>query len=565
MGNDTLNAAVEVVQTAADKITFLAWDWVVVAFYFIAVGAIAWWVIKQKQKSSADYFLASRHIGWYVIGASIFASNIGSEHIVGLASTGANSGVALGHYELHSWCVLLLGWVFMPFYLRSKVFTMPEFLELRYSPLARWFLSIISLLAYVLTKVSVTVYAGAVVFQTLMGIEFWTGALIVVVVTGLYTALGGLKAVVYTDTMHSAVLLVGSIVVASVGLYKIGGWSNVVEAIGPEKLNMFPPLDSEFPWLGLLLASPIVGIWYWCTDQCIVQRTLAAKDETNARRGTILAAFFKLTPFFIFLIPGMIALALKQSGKLDFEVADQVFPTMVKTLLPVGIRGLVAGGLLAALMSSLAAVFNGCSTLFTMDIYKKLKPNASESSLIHVGRIATGVVVILGILWIPILRGFSGSLYQYLQNVQAYIAPPITAVFLLGLFWKRINHQGALTGLIGGFAVGMTKLAIDTIQKMLVGGDSSLQGILLQYANVNFLYFAPSLFLISVILMVVVSFATKEPSQKQLEGLCYSTLTEKDKAESRASWNKLDVILTAIILLIILAIMVYFSPLGVAK
>jgi len=365
--------------------------------------------------------------------------------------------------------------------------------------------------------------------------------------------------------MHTAVLLIGTLIVASVGLYKVGGWNNVVTSIGAEKLNMFPPLDSQFPWLGLILASPIVGIWYWCTDQCIVQRTLAAKDETNARRGTIMAAFFKLTPFFLFLIPGMIALALKNSGKLQFEVADQVFPTMVKAMLPVGVRGVVAGGLLAALMSSLAAVFNGCSTLFTMDIYKKLRPNADEKTLISVGRIATGVVVVLGILWIPIVRGFSGSLYQYLQNIQAYIAPPITAVFLLGLFWKRINHYGALTGLIGGFTIGMTKLAIDTIQKTLVGSGSSLQGILLQYANVNFLYFAPTLFLISVILMIVVSFATKEPSKKQLEGLCYATLTEKDKAESRASWTKLDVVLTVIVLLIIAAIMIYFSPLGVAK
>jgi len=398
-----------------------------------------------------------------------------------------------------------------------------------------------------------------------MGIEFWTGALIVVVITGIYTALGGLKAVVYTDTMHSAVLLIGSITVATVGLIKIGGWNKVVSIVGSEKLNMFPPMDSEFPWLGLLLAAPIVGIWYWCTDQCIVQRTLAAKDETNARRGTILAAFFKLTPFFIFLIPGIVALALKEQGKLVYTENDQVFPTMVKTLLPIGVRGLVAGGLLAALMSSLAAVFNGCSTLFTMDIYKKLQPNTSEKNLIFVGRIATVVVVILGIAWIPILRGFSGSLYQYLQNVQAYIAPPITAVFLLGLFWKRINSKGALTGLIGGFTIGMTKLSIDTIQKIISGNGNSLSGILLDYANVNFLYFAPSLFAISVFLMIVVSFLSKPPSDEQLEGLTYSTTLADDRAKSRASWNATDVILSLIILAIIAAIMIYFSPLGVAK
>jgi len=536
---------------------FQALDWVVVAFYFAAIGGIAWWVMRKKTKDSADYFLASRHIGWYVIGASIFASNIGSEHIVGLASTGSNSGVALGHYELHSWCVLLLGWVFVPFYLRSRVFTMPEFLELRYSPQARWVLSVVSLFAYILTKVSVTVYAGAVVFETLMGIEFWTGALLVVVVTGIYTALGGLRAVVYTDTMHSAVLLIGSLTVAGVGLMKIGGWGKVVSIVGPEHLNMFPPLDSEFPWAGLLLASPIVGIWYWCTDQCIVQKTLAAKDETNARRGAIWAAYLKLFPFFIFLIPGIIAGALRQTGQLEFEVADQVFPTMVKSLLPVGIRGRVAGGLLAALMSSLAAVFNGCSTLFTMDIYKKLRPDASELTLVRVGRIATVVVVGLGILWIPILRGFSSSLYQYLQNVQAYIAPPITAVFLMGLFWKRINGTGALAALVGGFVLGMSKLTVEVF-------EDSLSGILLDYAEINFLYFAPLLFLASVAIMVVGSFFTGKPDENQLEGLTYSTTMAEDKKKSRESWDNKDVFHTAVILAIIVLVMIYFSPLGVA-
>ncbi|UCF35822.1 MAG: sodium:solute symporter [Acidobacteriota bacterium] len=536
--------------------SFETLDWLVVAAYFAAIGGIAWWVMRQRTKDAADYFLASRHVGWYVIGASIFASNIGSEHIVGLASTGADSGVALGHYELHSWCVLLLGWVFVPFYLRSRVFTMPEFLELRYTPKARWFLSVISLIAYVLTKVSVTVYAGAVVFETLMGIEFWTGALIVVTVTGLYTALGGLRAVVYTDTMHSAVLLIGSLTVAGVGLAKIGGWGNVIETVGPEKLNMFPPMDSDFPWLGLLLASPIVGIWYWCTDQCIVQRTLAAKDEQNARRGAIWAAYLKLFPFFIFMIPGIIAAALRMKGQLEFEVSDQVFPTMVKTLLPVGIRGLVAGGLLAALMSSLAAVFNGCSTLFTMDIYKKLRPNASEESLVHIGRIATIVVVALGILWIPILRGFSSSLYQYLQNVQAYIAPPITAVFLLGLFWRRINGTGAIVALVGGFILGMSKLIAEVFK-------DGLTGILGWYAEVNFLYFAPLLFLFSVILMIVFSLMTKEPSAEQLKGLTYSTTMAEDRLKSRASWGKAELVHTVIILAIIGSVMIYFSPWGV--
>ena len=537
---------------------FTTIDWLVVLFYFVAIGAIAWWAMKSKQETPDQYFLVSRHVAWYVIGASIFASNIGSEHVVGLASTGVKSGVAFAHYELHSWCVLLLGWVFVPFYLRSKVFTMPEFLELRYNEKSRWFLSIISLVAYVLTKVSVTVFAGAVVFEALMGIDFWIGALIIVIITGIYTALGGLKAVVYTDTMHSMVLLIGSMTVMVVGLITAGGWGKVVSSVGPEHLNMFPPLNSNAPWLGLLLASPIVGIWYWCTDQCIVQRTLTAINETHARRGAIWAAYLKLFPFFIFLIPGIIAVALKAQGKLVIDDPNKVFPTMVAALLPIGVRGIVAGGLLAALMSSLAAVFNGCSTLFTMDIYQKLKPSASQRELVHMGRIATFVVVALGIIWIPILKSLSGSLYEYLQNVQAFIAPPITAVFLLGIFWKRINGKGALTALISGFVLGMTKLTLETVAK---GAD----GLIGKLANFNFLYFAPSLFAFCVVLLVVVSLLTEAPSEEKLKGLTFASLTPEDRRQSRASWNRWDVINTVIILSIIVLIMIYFSPLGVAK
>ena len=533
-------------------------DWIVISLYFSVLFGIALWVVKQKQKDTTDYFLAGRHIAWFVIGASIFASNIGSEHIVGLAGTAAKSGVAMGHYELHAWCVLLLGWVFVPFYMRSKIFTMPEFLEMRYSPTARWFLSLISLVAYVLTKVSVTVYAGAVVFQTLMGIEFWTGALIIVILTGIYTVLGGLRAVVYTESMQAIVLIIGSVTVTIMGLIKIGGWSNLVSIAGGEHFNLFLPLDHpDFPWLGMVLAPPIVGIWYWCTDQYIVQRVLAAKSETQGRRGTIFAAYLKLLPFFIFIIPGVIAFALAKTGQLDLPASDQAFPAMVKTLLPVGVRGLVAGGLLAALMSSLAAVFNSCSTLFTMDIYKKIRPKSSEKTLVLVGRIATGVVVVCGILWIPLMRSISGELYHYLQSVQAYLAPPIAAVFLLGLFWKRINSSGALTALIGGFVIGMLRLVAELKKEVL-------SGWLYTFADINFLYFCVYLFLVCIAMMIVVSLFTKQPSYGKIQGLTYGTTVAEDKKSSRASWNKRDVILSLVILVIIALVLIYFSPLVIA-
>jgi SSS family solute:Na+ symporter len=534
-------------------------DWIVIAIYFGIILGIAWWVIRQKQESSTQYFLAGRHVGWFVIGASIFASNIGSEHLVGLAGTGAKTGVAMGHYELHAWCILLLGWVFVPFYMRSKVFTMPEFLEKRYSPTARWFLSLISLVAYVLTKVSVTVYAGAIVFQALLGTEFWTGALITVVLTGIYTILGGLRAVVYTEALQAIVLLVGSITVTIVGIIKIGGWNNLIAVAGSEHFNLFLPLDHpDFPWLGMLLAPPIVGIWYWCTDQCIVQRVLAAKNESHARRGTILASYFKLFPIFIFFIPGVTAYALAKTGQLNLPAADQAFPAMVKLLLPAGIRGLVVGGLLAALMSSLAAVFNSCSTLFTMDIYKKLKPQSSEKTLVLVGRIATGVVVVCGILWIPLMKFISSELYHYLQSVQAYFAPPIFSVFLLGLFWKRINSRGALTALIGGFVIGMLRLAAEIFK-------DKLSGWLYTFADVNFLYFCVYLTLLCIGMMIVVSMLTRAPDYEKIQGLTYATTVAEDKKASRASWNKRDVILSLVVLVIIALVMILFSPLVIAK
>ncbi len=535
---------------------FVFWDWLIVGLYFLILLGLAWWVIRQKQDSSADYFLAGRHVGWFVIGASIFASNIGSEHIVGLAGTAAKTGVVMGHYELHSWLVLLLGWVFVPFYMRSKVFTMPEFLELRYSPKARWFLSLITLVGYVLTKISVTVYAGAVVFQTLMGIDFWTGALIVIILTGIYTILGGLRAVVYTEALQTIVLIAGSVTVTIIGLVKIGGWHNLYAVAGSQHFDLFLPADHpEFPWPGMIFAPPIVGLWYWCTDQYIVQRILAARNEKEARRGTIFAAYLKLLPFFIFMIPGIIAYALAKSGSLDLPSADQAFPTLVKTLLPAGFRGLVAGGLLAALMSSLAAVFNSCSTLFTMDIYKKLKPESSEKTLVRVGRIATGVVVISGLLWIPFMKYISGELYHYLQSVQAYIAPPIAAVFFLGLFIKRINAKGALTALIGGFVVGMLRLVAELNKAAL----ADVGGVLYAFASVNFLYFAIYLFLGCSLAMIVVSYLTAPPALSQIKGLTYATTMADQKATSRASWNWVDVVLSVIVVLIIAGILMYFT------
>ncbi|MGB1901611.1 MAG: sodium:solute symporter [Flavobacteriaceae bacterium] len=541
-------------------------DWIVLSIYFLALIGVAVWVVLQKNKNTEDYFLAGRNVGWFVIGASIFASNIGSEHVVGLAGTGFESGTPMAHYELHAWIVLLLGWLFLPFYIRSGAFTMPEFLEKRFDSRSRWFLSVFSLLAYVLTKVSVTIYAGGIVVSELLGIPFWYGAIGVVVFTGIYTVIGGMKAVIYTETLQTIVLILGSIVITYLGLQQVGGWSELqdtVRAVSPDHFNMWRPMsDPDFPWTGLLIGGTIVGIWYWCTDQYIVQRTLAAHNIKIGRRGAIFGAYLKLLPILIFLIPGIIAFALSIQNPEVFaiEKADRAFPMLVKTLLPVGLKGLVAGGLMAALMSSLASVFNSCSTIFTIDIYKKLKPNKSERELLTTGKIATAFIVVLGIVWIPIMERIGGGvMYQYLQNVQSYIAPPVTAVFLLGIIWKRVNAQAAITTLIAGLVLLVLRLSSEIYYQADISAGALHDNLLYGFATINFAHMAIFMFLFSVALCISVSLATSPPDYKRISGLSFGTLTEKHKLENKGSYDTIDVVLSVILVAIVIGILMYFT------
>ena len=541
-------------------------DWIVLSIYFLALIGVAVWVVLQKNKNTEDYFLAGRNVGWFVIGASIFASNIGSEHVVGLAGTGFESGTPMAHYELHAWIVLLLGWLFLPFYIRSGAFTMPEFLEKRFDSRSRWFLSVFSLLAYVLTKVSVTIYAGGIVVSELLGIPFWYGAIGVVVFTGIYTVSGGMKAVIYTETLQTIVLILGSIVITYLGLQQVGGWSELqdtVRAVSPDHFNMWRPMsDPDFPWTGLLIGGTIVGIWYWCTDQYIVQRTLAAHNIKIGRRGAIFGAYLKLLPILIFLIPGIIAFALSIQNPEVFaiEKADRAFPMLVKTLLPVGLKGLVAGGLMAALMSSLASVFNSCSTIFTIDIYKKLKPNKSERELLTTGKIATAFIVVLGIVWIPIMERIGGGvMYQYLQNVQSYIAPPVTAVFLLGIIWKRVNAQAAITTLIAGLVLLVLRLSSEIYYQADISAGALHDNLLYGFATINFAHMAIFMFLFSVALCISVSLATSPPDYKRISGLSFGTLTEKHKLENKGSYDTIDVVLSVVLVAIVIGILMYFT------
>ncbi|MDT0649500.1 sodium:solute symporter [Autumnicola edwardsiae] len=535
--------------------TLDTFDWIAVGLYFLVLAGIAIWVIRKKQENTADYFLAGRNVGWFVVGASIFASNIGSEHVVGLAGAGAGNKLPMLIYEIQAWVVLILGWVFLPFYARSGVFTMPEFLEKRFDARSRWVLSVFSIIAYVLTKISVTIYAGGVVVSALLGIDFWTGALSTVILTGLYTVLGGMRAVVYTETLQAVMLVVGAAALTFIGLDEVGGWASMTETVTPEYLNMWRSAsDPEFPWPSLLITSTIVGIWYWCTDQYIVQRALTARNIKEGRRGTIFGALLKLLPVFLFLIPGIIALTLKMRGELHWDSPDEAFPVLMSNLLPSGLRGLVAAGLLAALMSSLASVFNSCSTLFTVDIYKKLKPNTPEKKLVRTGQIATVIIVIIGIIWIPIMANISGVLYEYLQKVQSYIAPPITAVFLLGIFYKRINAQGAFITLMVGFIVGALRIVLELMKDSL-----DPEGFLFLLGDINFLTFAAWFFLFCVILITVVSLLTSLPAKEKIFNLTFQTISEEEKANNKNSYNWIDVAVSILIIILVAAVMLFFN------
>src|SRR5215472_13191601 len=597
---------------AAGHSTLSGVDWLAIAFYFGILLCVAWWVVKKGKDDAADYFLAGRNLGWWIIGASIFASNIGSEHIVGLAGSGATSGVAFAHYELHAWCLLVLAWVFVPFYMRSMVFTMPEFLERRFNEKCRYVLSIVSLITFVISKIAVGIFAGGVVFGTLFpemtlhvgGVtidSFWIGSVLVILLTGLYTTLGGMRAVAYNDAVQVIVLITGSALLTGYGLVQLGGWSELRHWCGSDMFNLWKPLipagvhgtwapvletnasgqivreawyfNSYFPWLGMLFCAPIIGLWYWCTDQYIVQRALGAPNETVARRGSIFAAFLKLFPVYLFLIPGLVCYALAKSGKVPAlapmigpdgnaipALSNGAFPMMVQYLLPPGIRGIVVAGLLSALMGSLAGVFNACSTLFTVDLYEKWKPGATQAQLVRVGRTATLIMVVIALAWIPVIKNAKG-LYGYLQSVQGYLAPPIFVVFFLGVFIKRMNAKGALWAMIVGFALGNFRMLVDTPVALGLNGleNGYTPGSFLWIVNnIYFQYFSVLITIVSAIVMLGVSYMTSEPDYGSIASLTFGTATALDKKKTRAGWDRRDVLGSALVLFCILCSYLYF-------
>ena len=556
-------------------------DWIIMLLFFCALVGIVFWVLKHKKDDTSDYFLSGRSETWLAVGAAIFAANIGSEHLVGLAGAGAESGMAMAHWEMHGWLILVLGWVFVPFYAHSKVFTMPEFLLRRFNKSTSSTLSIITLVSYVLTKVSVAAFTGGIFLEAVLGIDFWYGAIGLVLLTGIFTVLGGMKGIMTISVVQTPILIAGAILILILGLLTLGGgglidgWQEMVKyasADGATNMHLIHLKGDmwydKFPGISVFFGAAIIGFWYWCTDQHIVQRALAAKNLTQARKGSIFAGFLKILPVFMFLIPGIIAAALKAKGVegFDFDSNDKAYGSLVSNLLPMGVKGLVVVGFLAALMTSLAAHFNSSATLFTIDFYKHYRPEASEHRLVWVGRIATITVVLLGLIWIPIMRSLGAVLYEYLQNVQSLIAPAIAAVFLLGVFNRKITPRAGQWGLLIGTLIGLFRLILmifdpgthfnEATQKLVT--DPLLHTGIFGILKINWLHFCIMLFFFTMALMVVISIFTPKAGEKQLQGITYFSQSPEQKLETRNSWNAWDVITTLIVLGACVAFYIYF-------
>lgn len=568
---------------------FVWLDWAILIVGLLLVGWMVYRAIQKdkrtQQGADSEDYLFGKGEPWYIIGAAIFAANIGSEHLVGLAGTGAKDGVGMAHWEMQGWMILILGWLFVPFYQLlnnklGKIITMPDFLKFRYTQATGSWLSIITLVAYVLTKVSVTAFTGGIFFEYLLGIPFWYGAVGLIVITAIFTVFGGMKGVMTLSAIQTPILIIGSFLVLFLGLATLGegsitqGWTNMMDFCsqlhdGYGTTHMFhweegDPMYKEYPGFVVFIGASIIGFWYWCTDQHIVQRVLGQrKGEPNeevmkrARRGTIAAGYFKLLPVFMFLIPGMVAAALADDSSFGFslENTDAAFAQMVKFILPAGVKGIVTIGFICALVASLAAFFNSCATLFTEDFYKPMKKGKSEAHYVFVGRAATVVVVILGLAWMPVMMSMD-TLYSYLQNIQSLLAPAMVAVFTMGIFSKKITPLAGQWGLIGGFIIGMVRLVTNVITH---NGNAVMEGAFWEnttwFWQTNWLVFEIWLLVFIIALMIVVSMFTPKPSAAQIEAI---TFTKEYKASILKSWNKWDIVATLGVMALCAAFYAYF-------
>lgn len=584
-------------------------DWAIIAVYFILCIVVGLWSKFRKQRGKKEtaesYFLAGRSMMWWAVGPSLFASNIGSEHFIGIAGSGAATGIGVVSYEWQAcWVLLLLGWVFVPIYLKSRIYTMPEFMKKRFqSKWIRTVITFIALVSYVFTKTSVDIYAGSVFLYEAIGWNIYISSACILAITAVYTMLGGLMAVIFTDVLQCAIMLIGAIVLAIMSFVKVGGitglWEKFPNAIGapyrpsiattmntslinataaamttlapttgalmsnvtnhtmsaavdacykvtPYWGNMFRPLDDpDYPWLGVWTTLPIMGVWYWCTDQVIVQRAIGAKNNMHAKAGSIFAGFLKILPIFIMVMPGMISrvlfkdsIACADAASCKFHCGNEygcsnnAYPKLVLNILPTGMVGLMMAVMMAALMSSLSSAFNSSATIFTVDVWDRFRPQASQREQLIVGRVCVFVLVIVSLCWLPIIQGSAGSqLFVYIQTVQSYLAPPLTMAFALGILWPRLTEAGALSGLAAGFLLGIIKFILGNIFPAPSCGEGQ-DDDRPAFVKMHFMFYAIIVFVVTGIVMVVVSFFTEPVPLEELGGLTWKTINDPPVAQS---------------------------------
>ena len=491
--------------------SFTTFDIIIILIYLTITLGIGLYYSRKNDKSTTDYFLAGRDIGWFAVGISIFATNISSEHFIGLAGSGAARGLAVGQFELMAIFILfILGWFIAPLYIKSGVVTVPEFLGKRFNEASRKFFTYLSIIIYIFTKISITLFAGGILFYKIFGLNIYSSAVVIVLITGLYSMVGGAKSVIKTSVFQGIVLIAGAVLLSLFGLIEVGGFSGLQEKLPADYFSMFKSIsDPDFPWTGILFGAPIIAFWYWCTDQYIVQRVLSAKSINDARRGSLFAALLKVLPIFILVLPGLIAAALFRDIK-----TDEAYPLLLLSeFIPTGIKGLVLAGLLAAIMSSLSSVFNITATLFTNDLYKPKHPAASERELVLIGRLSTTVIIFMAILCVPLVKIIDNEIYLYLQSVQAYVSPPIAAIFIFGLLSKRITAKAALWTLIIGETIGLSRLVLE----MLVKSGYLSNNFLAVFLEINFLHLAIILFVVSSTILWTISLLQKNQVNEDAE------------------------------------------------
>ncbi|XP_037548025.1 sodium/glucose cotransporter 1 [Nematolebias whitei] len=528
----------------------------VIVIYFLVVLAVGVWaMVRTNRATVGGFFLAGRSMVWWPIGASLFASNIGSGHFVGIAGTAAAAGLAIGGFEWNALIVVvILGWLFVPIYIKAGVVTMPEYLKKRFGgQRIRIYLSVLSLCLYVFTKISADMFSGAIFINQALGLNIYLAVIALLAITALYTVTGGLAAVIYTDTLQTIIMIVGSFILMGFAFTEVGGYDNfqksymtavptITSGANPEcyepradSFHIFrDPITGDLPWPGLVFGLTIQATWYWCTDQVIVQRCLSAKNLSHVKGGCILCGYLKLLPMFLMVFPGMISRILypdvvacvdpnecEKHCDASVGCTNIAYPKLVVDLMPNGLRGLMLSVMLASLMSSLTSIFNSASTLFTMDIYTKIRPYAKERELMIAGRVFILALIGVSIAWIPIVQSAqSGQLFDYIQSITSYLTPPVAAVFMLAIFCKRVNEPGAFFGLTIGLLIGLSRMITEFVYG--TGSCVSPSDCPTIICGVHYLYFGMILFVVSCIIILGVSLVTKPIDDKHLYRLCWS-------------------------------------------